>query len=158
MMTSDETVSVAPKWFNGRHVHMVWVNNVIVGYVSVGNSHVFGSNVDHCWLNTHDAVTRMAAAVAANAADLRNNVFPRDTAERILPGTMIYIDTFSGLVPGRYMGHNGTHARIRVTATRGAYKRGEEVFMNPDYVILRAQHIGGRTRTPSIRNRALTFI
>lgn len=154
-----ETIEVTQKWFNGRHVSMVWVDGVIVGYVSVANSHVFGSNVRHCWLNTHDAIDRMVAEVVKNAAELRNNVSPRDSVERVLPGTLVYLDTMaSGLVPGKYLGHDGKHVRVRVTATRGAYKRGEEVFFSPDSTILRAQHIGGRTRTPRIRNRALTFI
>lgn len=40
-------------------------------------------------------------------------------------GTLAYLDTFAGLVPCKVQSLTETVATVRVTATRGAYRRGE---------------------------------
>ena len=40
-------------------------------------------------------------------------------------GTFAYLDTFAGLVPCKVTAISGEGITIRLTATRGAYKRGE---------------------------------
>lgn len=61
----------------------------------------------------------------------------RMTAIRI--GDLIFLDSFSGLVPAKVTGYS-THGEISVlvTATRGAYRRGEHTTFTPSGCVPRA--------------------
>jgi hypothetical protein len=56
------------------------------------------------------------------------------------PGELAYLDTFSGLVPCRVVGiYTSGRPIIRLTATRGAYRKGEELIPEiPRNVVPRA--------------------
>lgn len=63
-----------------------------------------------------------------------------------IPGTLVYIDSFSGLIPAKYLepSHlidyaNRELARCRITATRKAYKRGDVVDVSPTQVVERGR-------------------
>jgi hypothetical protein len=72
------------------------------------------------------------------------------------PGTLIYLDSFSGLVPARYVDTvpELDSVKVQVTATRGAYRRGETIVMSPRSVILRSQVV----RAGVVRHEILTFL
>jgi hypothetical protein len=60
-------------------------------------------------------------------------VTPMPLTYTLSAGDLAYIDSFSGLVPCKVLavepgpyGTSGTWARVRVTAPRPAYRRGEE--------------------------------
>lgn len=54
-------------------------------------------------------------------------------------GDLIYLDTFSGLVPAKITGYT-THGDIsvRITATRGAYRQGENTAFPPHHCVPRS--------------------
>lgn len=54
---------------------------------------------------------------------------------------LVYLDTSSGLVPAKlvHVGNDfgGEYARVKITATRGGYKRGETFAVSPSRVARR---------------------
>jgi hypothetical protein len=59
-------------------------------------------------------------------------------------GDLVYLDTFSGLIPAKYLGPSGwtdnsdrEMPRVQVTANRAAYKKGERLFISPTQVVPR---------------------
>lgn len=62
-----------------------------------------------------------------------------------------FLDTFSGLVPciavsKRVTQYDGLEITVKLTATRGAYKRGETVAMTHRHVVPRGQVYRSRQR------------
>jgi hypothetical protein len=59
-------------------------------------------------------------------------------------GDLVYLDTFSGLVPAKYLGPSGLRdeagrelPRVKITGTRAAYTKGERVCISPTQVVPR---------------------
>jgi hypothetical protein len=67
-------------------------------------------------------------------------------------GDFVYLDSFAGLIPAKVLafGPLGQHARCRVTATRGDYKRGEVVTFAHNAVVPR-NHVYRRSGQYLIR-------
>lgn len=64
--------------------------------------------------------------------------------ERPVPlhlGDLAYYDSFTGLIPCKVLDvENGWATEIKITATRGGYKKGERLYgFSPRHVIRRAQ-------------------
>lgn len=58
----------------------------------------------------------------------------------IHPGDLVYLDSLHwGLVPAKYLRWDDGEVVIQITATRGAYKRGEVLEWSRRGVIARAQ-------------------
>jgi hypothetical protein len=53
------------------------------------------------------------------------------------PGTLAYYDSFAGLIPCKVQSTNGDDTVVKLTATRGAYKRGEILTLHTRNVIER---------------------
>jgi hypothetical protein len=54
-------------------------------------------------------------------------------------GCKAYIDSFAGLIPCVVLSvHNKWEVSVKLTATRGAYKRGETITENSLHVVPRA--------------------
>lgn len=54
-------------------------------------------------------------------------------------GDKVYLDVFAGLVPAIVVGIDGQRCELKLTATRGAYKRGEVSVHSCTDVVLRSQ-------------------
>lgn len=52
-------------------------------------------------------------------------------------GDLVYLDSFSGLVPAKLLAHDGEYATVRITGTRGAYRRGDVTTFGLRYVVPR---------------------
>jgi hypothetical protein len=68
-----------------------------------------------------------------------------DTQNRSIPttvirvGDLIFLDSFSGLVPAKVSGYTPCgEIAVLVTATRGAYRRGEHTTFTPSGCVPRA--------------------
>ena len=68
-----------------------------------------------------------------------------DTQNRSIPttvirvGDLIFLDSFSGLVPAKVTGYTPRgEISVLVTATRGAYRRGEHTTFSPSGCVPRA--------------------
>ena len=68
-----------------------------------------------------------------------------DTQNRSIPttvirvGDLIFLDSFSGLVPAKVTGYTPRgEISVLVTATRGAYRRGEHTTFTPSGCVPRA--------------------
>jgi hypothetical protein len=68
-----------------------------------------------------------------------------DTQHRSIPttviriGDLIFLDSFSGLVPAKVTGYTPRgEISVLVTATRGAYRRGEHTTFTPSGCVPRA--------------------
>jgi hypothetical protein len=68
-----------------------------------------------------------------------------DTQQRSIPttviriGDLIFLDSFSGLVPAKVTGYTpGGEIAVLVTATRGTYRRGEHTTFTPSGCVPRA--------------------
>lgn len=56
----------------------------------------------------------------------------------IMPGTLVYLDTFAGLLPAKVVAcHDLHHATVKLTADRGAWRRGERIFTEARYAVPR---------------------
>lgn len=68
--------------------------------------------------------------------DTQNRSIPT-TAIRV--GDLIFLDSFSGLVPAKVTGYTPRgEISVLVTATRGAYRRGEHTTFTPSGCVPRA--------------------
>ncbi|MEV6444737.1 hypothetical protein [Amycolatopsis sp. NPDC051716] len=57
----------------------------------------------------------------------------------IKPGDLVFLDSFSGLVPAKVTGYTSWgHITVVVTAERGAYRRGERTTFRPSGCVPRA--------------------
>lgn len=60
------------------------------------------------------------------------------------PGDLIFLDSFSGLVPAKVTGYaTWGDIKVQITAERGAYRRGEHTTFTPSHCVPR-KHV--RTR------------
>jgi hypothetical protein len=79
--------------------------------------------------------------------------------ETVRPATLVTVESLGPMIPGRYLG-TGPHAgtvRVKVTASRPGYLKGETITVPASRVLLRSQ-VYTRRGQIMVRNRPLRFV
>lgn len=57
----------------------------------------------------------------------------------VMPGTLVFLDTFAGMVPAKVVAcHDRKHVTVRLTANRAAYRKGEQIKTHVSLAIPRS--------------------